>query len=88
MTTYPLSEAATIYAGDGKADVLGKGALTECVDVVRGLSDEERSSITIKMDDLDLTYGPAEVGELVRFLNDEDEGLSNKEIIGIAGSIE
>jgi hypothetical protein len=88
MTTYPLSEAATIYAGDGRADVLGKGALNECVDVVRRLPDEKRASITIKMDDLDLTYGPAEIGELVEFLNDEDEGLSNKEIIGIAGSIE
>lgn len=88
MTTYPLSEPATIYASDDQGDILGKGTLAECADIVRGLSDEERSSAAIKMDDLELTYDPAKVAELVRFLQNEDEGLSNKDIAEIAGEIE
>lgn len=88
MTTYPLSEPATIYADEGGADVLGTGTLAECADIVRGLSEQDRSSAAIKMDDLALTYGPAEVSELMQFLQNEDEGLSNKDIADIAGSIE
>ncbi|WP_028966327.1 hypothetical protein [Sphingomonas phyllosphaerae] len=88
MTTYPLSEPATIYGDEGGAEVLGKGTLAECADIVRGLSDEARSSAAIKMDDLPLTYGPAEVSELVHFLRNEDEGLSDRDIADIAGSIE
>ncbi|MEG8040350.1 hypothetical protein QP166_13690 [Sphingomonas sp. LR60] len=88
MTTYPLSEPATIYADVGGADVLGKGTLAECADIVSNLSDEDRSSAAIKMDDFALMYGPADISELVQFLQDEDEGLSNKEIADIAGSIE
>ena len=86
MTTYPLSEPATIYAEDGNA-VLGKGTLAECADIVRGMSDDDRSTATIKMDDLELTYGRADIDELVRFLDHEDEGLSNKDIADIAGSV-
>ncbi len=88
MTTYPLSEAATIYGGGIGSDILGKGTLAECADIVRGLSDDDRSSAAIKMDDLPLTFGPAEVNELMQFFRDEDEGLSNKDIADIAGSIE
>ncbi len=88
MTTYPLSEPATIYASEGDADVLGQGTLAECSDIVQGLPDKDRSSATITMDDLDLSYGPAEVDELVQFLRSEGEGLSNKDIADIAGSIE
>jgi hypothetical protein len=87
MTTYPLSEPATIYASENQRDILGKGTLAECAAMFRGLLSENQSSATIKMDDLDLTYGRAELDELVRFLEQEDEGLSNKDIADIAGSI-
>lgn len=88
MTTYPLSEPATIYASDDQSDILGEGTLAECAEIVRGLADDDRSTATIKMDDLELTYGRADIDELVQFLDDEDDGLSNKEIVDIAGSIE
>lgn len=87
MTTYPLSEPATIYTDDD-SEVLGKGTLAECANIVRGLADDDRSTATIRMDNLELTFGRADIDELVRFLEHEDEGLSNKDIADIAGSIE
>jgi hypothetical protein len=87
MTTYPLSEAATIYAieGDTEAmsDVLGQGTLADCVDVVAAMSPDEQTSIFIQMDDLGLRFDPPEVAELLRFLREESAGLSNNEIADI-----
>lgn len=93
MTTYPLSEPATIYtndeAGEATSAMRGKGTLAECADIWEGLSPDDRSSVSIRMDDLALSYQPAEVAELVRFLReDEKGGLSNKDIAGIANKIE
>jgi hypothetical protein len=81
MTTYPLSEAATVHvAGDHDARVAGRGTLEECVGLVERLSPEDRQRVRISMDDLTLEYGAREVGELVEFLGSEDAGLSNRDI--------
>lgn len=92
MTTYPLSEPATAYVSDddGKptSQPLFQGSLSECVAIVEGMPQDERSSASIKMDALDLSYGPAEVDELIRYLHDEDAGLSNRDIADVAGKIE
>lgn len=92
MTTYPLSEAATIYASDDGEDAAPRrlcgGSLAECATFAQGLSANERSSALIKMDDLDLSYGFGEVAELLKFLRDEREGLSSKDIADIAEKIE
>jgi hypothetical protein len=89
MTTYPLSEPATIYAieGDTEAmsDVVGQGTLADCVDVVAAMSPDRQQAIFIQMDDLGLRFGPPEVAELLRFLRDEGAGLSNTEIADIPG---
>ncbi|BCA60858.1 hypothetical protein HMP09_0092 [Sphingomonas sp. HMP9] len=90
MTTYPLSEPATIYSADGSNDPkpagLGRGTLEECADIVAGLPADERSSVTIRMDDLDLAFGAQEIGELLKFLHEEPAGLSNSEITDIKTS--
>ncbi|UYY58623.1 hypothetical protein [Sphingomonas sp. S2-65] len=90
MTTYPLSEPATIYAaeGDGGSDpsVVGKGTLAECADTVAGLAPDKQKTISIQMDALDLRFDPQEVGELLRFLDEESAGLSNNEIAEIKTS--
>ena len=92
MTTYPLSEPATIYAdeaaGDATSDVVGQGTLEECVDIVAALSADQQKSVSIRMDALNLKFGPLEIGELLRFLREESGGLSNKAITEIktAGS--
>ena len=87
MTTYPLSEPATIYAVDasGKvtSDVLGRGTLEDCTDIVAALSADRQRAISIQMDGLGLQFGPKEVGELLRFLHEEGAGLSNNEITEI-----
>ncbi len=87
MTTYPLSEPATIYkvgtSDDAVAEVLGRGTLEDCADIVAGMSSDEQNAITIKMDGLDLNYGPEEVVELLRFLSEETKGLSNNDITNI-----
>lgn len=92
MTTYPLSEAATIYATDDDNDAaprrLSGGTLVGCAAFAEGLSGDDRSSALIKLDDLDLSYGPAEITELLEFLRSENEGLSNKDIASIADKIE
>ncbi|UZK67819.1 hypothetical protein [Sphingomonas sp. M1-B02] len=82
MTTYPLSEPATIRA-TGAPDALGRGTLEECTEVVAGLSPEMQKSASIEMDGLDLKFGPREIGELLRFLREENAGLSNNEITEI-----
>lgn len=80
MTTYPLSEPATIYGSDG---VAGRATLAECAEIAQGFSAETRKSARIEMDDLALQFGPAEIDELLRYLNDEDPGLSNQEIAAL-----
>ena len=87
MTTYPLSEPATIYSldpsGDATAKVLGRGTLEDCTDIVAGLSADEQKALSIRMDGMDLQFGPEDVGELLRFLHEEPAGLSNNEIAEI-----
>jgi len=90
MTTYPLSEPATIYkvdtSDDAVAEVLERGTLEDCADIAAGLSSDEQTAITIKMDRLGLNFGPEEIIELLRFLREETKGLSNNEIIDIKGT--
>lgn len=92
MTTYPLSETATIYAVDDGDEAaprrLSGGTLADCAAFAGELSVDDRSSALIKMDDLDLSYGPGELAELLQFLSDETEGLSNQDIADIADKIE
>lgn len=87
MTTYPLSEAATIYAvkapDDAAATVVGQGTLEECADIVSGLASDSQKAVSIEMDNLDLKFGSQEIAELLRFLREEDGGLSNNEIAQI-----
>ena len=90
MTTYPLSEPATIYSVDASgaatSDVVGQGTLEDCVSIVAGLSADKQNSISIQMDDLDLQFGPEETGELQNFLREESAGLSNNEIVELKSS--
>lgn len=87
MTTYPLSEPATIYISGGNDDdrpkVIGQGTLAECASIVSDLAPDRGKSASIQMDDLDLRFGPKEVIELLRFLREESSGLSNAEISDI-----
>lgn len=87
MTTYPLSEPATIYVvegdGDAQSNVVGQGTLEECADIVADLAPDRKETVSIQMDDLDLRFGPEEVSELLRFLREESPGLSNTEIADI-----
>lgn len=87
MTTYPLSEPATIYAvetsDDASPATVGRGTLKECADIVAGLSPDRQQSVAIHMDDLDIKFGPADIRELLQFLDEETSGLSNTEITEI-----
>ncbi|MBB5712936.1 hypothetical protein [Sphingomonas xinjiangensis] len=86
MTTYPLSEPATIYASeeDGtERKVVGQGTLEACAEIVERLPAQGRTSACIEMDELDLKFGPDEVDELSRFLREEGAGLSNRDISAI-----
>jgi hypothetical protein len=90
MTTYPLSEPATIRrttgGGDGASrtdDVVARGSLADCADMLAAWPVEERSSIQVDVDDMDLRYGPEEIEELLGFLREESAGLSNQDISGI-----
>ena len=87
MTTYPLSEPATIYTaednGAGQGDPVRQGTLAECAEIITGFSPGQRSSARIEMDELDLRFGPREIDELLRFLRDESAGLSNHDIAAI-----
>ena len=84
MTTYPLSEPATIFGADPSDDVtaeaVGHGTLEECADTIADFSADRQKSAFIQMDDIDLKYGPREISELLRFLREETPGLSNTEI--------
>jgi hypothetical protein len=87
MTTYPLSEPATIRrtARDGNAlsqtdEVVGHGSLARCADLLQKLSTEERSSLRIDVDDMKLRYGAEEIEELLIYLRDESGGLSDRQI--------
>jgi hypothetical protein len=92
MTTYPLSEPASAYVNDddGKptSQPVFQGTLSECVAIVGAMPHNQRYSTSIKMDALDLSYSPAEVDELVRYLRDEEVGLSDREIAEVAGKID
>jgi hypothetical protein len=87
MTTYPLSEPATILHRDAGEDAasqaIGRGTLEECAGIVGDLPVDERQSITIQMDDMDLRFGPEDVEGLLRFLHNEEPGLTDKEIANI-----
>lgn len=84
MTTYPLSEAATVHVGaDDQDHVHGRGTLEECVGLVGDLSPADRRLVRISMDSLPLEFGPREVNELVCFLAGEEAGLSNRDIAQI-----
>lgn len=90
MTTYPLSEPATIYAvevcDDTMSDVVGRGTLEACMDIVASLPSDRQKSVSIRMDALDLKFGPQEIGELQEFLREETAGLSNGDITEIKTS--
>jgi hypothetical protein len=87
MTTYPLSELATIYVATGDdaelGEVVGRGTLAECAEIVQGYGSQQRSAARIEMDELDLRFGPREIEELLLFLRDESAGLTNQEISAI-----
>jgi hypothetical protein len=87
MTTYPLSEMATIYAAEGTdgatSNVVGTGTLEECADIVADLPSDRQKSLSIEMNDLDLKFGSQEIDELLQFLREESAGLSNAEITEI-----
>jgi hypothetical protein len=87
MTTYPLSEPATILsleAGENAASqAIGRGTLEECAGIVGDLPLDERQSIAIQMDEMDLRFDPEDVEGLLRFLHNEEPGLTDKEIASI-----
>ena len=87
MTTYPLSEPATVFVVEDPDTVpsktAGQGTLEDCVDIVADLPAEQRRTAVIKMDDLDLGFQPDEIAELLQFLKEESAGLSNNDITEI-----
>lgn len=87
MTTYPLSEAATIYPGEtldvASSEPIGQGTLEDCADIVAGLPTETQQSVVIRMNDLDMTFGPQDILELLGFLREETPGLSDNDITEI-----
>jgi hypothetical protein len=87
MTTYPLSEPATILpleAGKNAASqAIGRGTLEECAGIVGDLPMDERQSVAIQMDDMDLRFDHKDVVGLLRFLHNEGPGLTDKEIANI-----
>ncbi len=87
MTTYPLSEPATIHATEGPddatAEVLGRGSLEDCAAIVAGLPSDLQGTVSIRMDELDMKFGAQEIAELLQFLRAEGDGLSNNEITDI-----
>ncbi|MES3084899.1 hypothetical protein [Sphingomonas faeni] len=87
MTTYPLSEPATIYLentpGDATSAAIGQGTLEECAEIVAALPADRQRSIAIQMDNLDLKFDAHDISELLRFLHEETPGLSNTEITEI-----
>ncbi len=87
MTTYPLSEPATIHATEGAddamSDVLGRGSLEDCAYIVAGLPSDRQKVVSIRMDALDIKFEAQEIAELLQFLRAEGGGLSNNEITEI-----
>ena len=78
MTTYPLSEPATIYRkadqAEGAArDAVARGSLSDCAEILEDWSRTDRASVEIEIDDMVLRYGPDEIEELLTFLREEDE---------------
>jgi hypothetical protein len=78
MTTYPLSEPATIYRSTkfGSADnrtgeVVGRGTLSDCAEILEGWSPADRASVLVEMTDQDLRYNSEEIEELLKFLREE-----------------
>ena len=81
MTTYPLSEPATAYRGEEQGaasnqnkDIVAQGTLSDCVEVLEGWSKEDRASVRIDIDGMNLRYGPDEVEELLEYLRQEGKG--------------
>jgi hypothetical protein len=78
MTTYPLSEPATIYRtaepnqADGQSgDVVAQGSLADCAEILEGWSPADRATARVEVNDMDLRYGPGEIEELLTFLREE-----------------
>ena len=76
MTTYPLSEPSTIYRSAGQsedpaADVVSRGSLADCAETLEGWSAADRAGIRVQVDEMNLTYGPPEIEELLDFLREE-----------------
>lgn len=82
MTTYPLSEAATMY-DDASDDAAVCGTLAECAEILQRSTAQERASKRIEMDDVDVKFGPDEIEDLLLYLREESAGLSNQEISAI-----
>lgn len=78
MTTYPLSEPATIYRkadhtqGETR-DIVARGSLADCAEILEDWSESDRTAAEIDIDDMSLRYGPAEIEELLTFLREEDK---------------
>ena len=77
MTTYPLSEPATIYrkAGhdgpDTERAIVARGSLSDCAEILEDWSEADRAAVEIEIDDMSLRYGPQEIEELLAFLREE-----------------
>jgi len=91
MTTYPLSEPASIVAAAASNDAdpadIERGTLEECVAIVATLSPDRQRAIAIRMDNLDLEFGPDEISELLQYLGAEKPGLSDTQIAGIKADL-
>ncbi|MEG8013056.1 hypothetical protein [Sphingomonas sp. 22R3R2A-7] len=91
MTTYPLSEPASIVpvtaSGDLSPADIGRGTLEECVAIVAAQSADRQRAMSIRMDDLDLEFGPDEIGELLQYLGAEKPGLSDTQIMEIKADL-
>ena len=79
MTTYPLSEPATIYrkadeTGDAARAVVARGSLADCAEILQGWSQTDRAVTEIEIDDMALRYGPDEIEELLAFLREQEGG--------------
>lgn len=81
MTTYPLSEPATIYRNAGQnetngatREVVARGSLSDCAEILDDWPETDRGTIEIEIDDMSLRYGPEEIEELLTFLREEDDG--------------
>ena len=87
MTTYPLSEPATIVpigiGEDAASQAFGRGTLEECAGIIGDLPVDDRQSLAIQMDDMDLRFDRDEIEGLLRFLRNEEPGLTDKEIADI-----